>query len=809
MELVEGPTLAERLARGPVPVDEALAIARQVADALETAHERRIIHRDLKPANLKVREDGTVKVLDFGLAKALDPLSAAGADASTMTIPDGTAVGAILGTPACMSPEQARGLAVDSRTDIWAFGCVLYEMLAGSAPFASGTVSDTLAKVLEREPDWSALPATTPPTVRRLLTRCLEKDLRRRLQHIGDARIELEDAASGVASASADGAKIDPRPARRLRWIAAGASLVALVALIAVAALAWYLRAAPQARPSPPRITRLTMVSSGAAAVAVTNGRRVALTPDGARVIYVGRDNQLFVHPLDRLDATAIFTGAAPLQYVFVSPDGQWVGFVEGPALKKVALTGGPVQKIVQSDRLIGATWAPDDTIVFAGSDPATGLRRVSSSGGAETVLTRPDPALGELDHIWPEMLPDGRGVLFTITAATGGLDAAQVAVLDLSTNRSTVLVRGGTDARYVPSGHLVYTSGSALLAVPFDLTRLETRGTPVAVLAKLARTTQGAGDFAVARDGTFVYVEAPDSVAAARTLVWVDRLGSEEALAAPPRSYIQPRLSPDGTRVAVTIEDQDTDIWVWDLALRTLAQLTFDPAGDFGPVWTPDGRRLVFFSQRAGEQGLFWQLADGTGTAESLGAGGPPSGVTPDGRQVISAGLGNRDLQILALDGTRRVQPLLQTPFVERNGIVSPDGHWLAYESDSSGRFEIYVRPFPDVSTGQWLISPAGGTRPLWAANGQELFYVAPGGALMAARVGPRGDAWSAGSPEEVLEGPYLTEGVRDRRSYDVSRDGRRFLMVKQAPEEQAATPQIIVVQNWLEELKRLVPTE
>jgi Tol biopolymer transport system component len=475
--------------------------------------------------------------------------------------------------------------------------------------------------------------------------------------------------------------------------------------------------------------------------------------------------------------------------------------------LKKVAFTGGPPVTIAQTGEVFGATWAPEDTIIFATSDPATGLQRVSAAGGGVSGLTQPAAARGELDHIWPEMLPGGRAVLLTITATTGGLAAAQVAVLDLATGTHTVLVRGGSHGHYVTSGHLVYTAEGTLRAVPFDLTRMETGGTPVTVVPRLVTTPRGSGDFVVAADGTLAYVDAPGATAAAaRTLVWVDRQGREEALAALPRPYFHPRLSPDGTRVAVAIADQDNDIWVWDLARQTPSRLTFDPAADFAPVWTLDGRRLVFFSQRGREPGLFWQLADGTGTAERLSTGAPPTGLTPDGTHVLFASTGNQDLAMVALDGTRRVQSLLQNREVERNGVVSPDGRWLAYESDSSGRFEIYVRPFPNVRAGQWLISTAGGTRPLWAPNGQELFYVAPGGALMARRVESREGAWSAGSPTKVVDGPYATEGVRDRRTYDVSLDGRRFLMIKQ-PVNEATTPQIILVPHWLEELKRVVP--
>jgi serine/threonine-protein kinase len=583
--------------------------------------------------------------------------------------------------------------------------------------------------------------------------------------------------------------------------------MAAVVALLVVATLTWNLQTARQALTAPLRISRMTMASSGTTALGIARGRSLAITPDGTRVIYIGSNNQIFVRSLDQLDARAILAGAAPLDWVFVSPDGQWVGFAEARTLKKVAITGGPAATIVQTDLTIGATWAPDGTIIFATFDPAAGLRRVSAGGGEVTVLTKPAQARGELNHLWPEMLPGGRAVLFTITATAGGLAAAEVAVLDLATGKYNVVVRGGSHAHYVSSGHLVYTAEGTLLAVPFDLTRLEAHGTPVTMLPRVVTTPEGAGNFVVAADGTLAYVDAPDATSrAARTLVWVDRQGGEEPLSAPPRPYIHPRLSPDGERVAVAIEDQDNDIWVWNLARRTLDRLTFGPAADFAPVWTPDGRRLVFFSQREGGGAVFWQAVDGPGGAEKLSAGAPPSSVTPDGKQVLFGTVGNQELMMLALDGTRRVQPLLQTPSVERNGIVSPDGHWFAYESDRSGQFEVYVGPFPNASAGQWLISTSGGTRPLWAPKGHELFYVAPNGVLMAVRADPRAGKWSSGSPAKILDGPYMTRSLRDKRTYDVATDGKKFLMVKQNANQ--AAPQIVVVQNWLEELKRLVPT-
>jgi serine/threonine-protein kinase len=802
LEFVDGDTLGDRLERGHIAIGEALNIARQIADALEAAHEKGIVHRDLKPANIKITHDLVVKVLDFGLAKAASG-DGSGPDltqAPAHTI-GGTHAGVILGTATYMSPEQARGKPVDKRTDLWAFGCVLYEMLTGRPAFTGETISDTIAGILERDPDWRALPAATPPSVTRLLQRCLSKDPRRRLHDIADARIEIEDALDGDGAQTPAQTATGDRPRVRLPWAIAVVTSVA--ALIAVVALTWYVRMARQTQTAPPRISRMTIASSGTAAVTPNGNRSLAITPDGTRVVYVGNNvRQLFVHPLDRLDSVPLVTATVPLNWVFVSPNGQWVGFDEGGTLKKVALAGGPVKTVLNTGLggSSGATWAPDDTIIFTTLDPTTGLLRVSADGGDVAVLTRPALARGELDHLWPEMLPGGRAVLFTITA-TGGPDAAQVAVLDLATGASRVVMPGGSHAHYVQSGHLIYTAGGTLRAVPFDLDRLETRGTPVTVLPRLVTKSQGAAEFVVAADGTFAYVDAPD-VAAANTLVWVDRKGREKPLGAPPGPYEHPRVSPDGMRVAVVKED---DIWVLDLAGQRTSQLTFAPAKYFAPLWTKDGHRLLSFSP-VRESGLFWQAADGTGAAKRLGTG-LPSGVTPDGRHVIfSSAPGARDVMLLTLDASQHVEPLIKTAANERNGVVSANGRWVAYESDSSGEFEIYVKPFPTVKEVQWLVSTAGGTRPLWAPDGQELFFVAPDGSLMAVRVDARGSSWRAGSPVRVVEGLYINRTSRSSRNYDVSRDGQRFLMVK-PPAKPAAAPRIIVVQNWFEELRRLVP--
>jgi serine/threonine-protein kinase len=840
MELVDGPTLADRIRQGPIPIDEALPIAKQIAEALEAAHEQGIIHRDLKPANIKLRPDGTVKVLDFGLAKAVEPAgtSPSATQSPTMTSPTMmTGVGVLLGTAAYMSPEQAKGRAADKRSDIWAFGCVLYEMLTGSRAFEGDDVGDTLANVLKVAPDWDAVPGAVPQAIRVLLRRCLEKDRNKRVGDVAAALFVireqdalsaaegsqnpayvLKEAAATQAEAAVSGVRIELAQSARRR-----VALVGVAGVVATALSAGLVWVATRPTTTPPQVERFTIAQAGT--TEFSGG--FSITPDGTRVVYVGNNaTQLFVRAFDQLDPTVIATGSL-LGQVFVAPDGQWIGFVEtSTSLKRVAIAGGPaVTMAVTDDGAAGAAWMPDDNIIFATIAPATGLQRVAAAGGDVTVLTRPDRARGEADHLFPQILPGGLAVLFTITAATGGLDAAQVAVLDLRTGTSKVLLRGGNSARYVPTGHLVYAAGGTLRAVGFDLASLETRGTSVPVLPRLIVTPVGSGAFALAANGTLVYADAPGAGSLeTHTLVWVNRQGQEQPIEAPPRAYLYPRISPDGTRVALHIADQEQDLWLWDLARQTLTRLTFGPSIDQFPVWTPDGRRLLFSSQRAGAFNVYWQAADGTGAAERLTEGKygqHPTSVSPDGSRVVfqeGTQTMGRDLMLLALDGVRGVappspglgapRPLLQTPFEERNGVISPDGRWLAYESDSSGRFEIYVRPFPNVSDGQWLISTAGGTRPRWARNGRELFYLAPDGALTAVRVDARDTTWSAGRPAKILEGRYFSGGARLGTTYDISPDGQRFLMIKQADSGQTAPPpQIVVVKNWFEELKRLVP--
>jgi Tol biopolymer transport system component/tRNA A-37 threonylcarbamoyl transferase component Bud32 len=821
MELVEGPTLADRIAQGAIPADEAFAIAKQIAEALEAAHEQGIVHRDLKPANVKVRPDGTVKVLDFGLAKTLDSptatAAAARANSPTITSPAMTQQGVILGTAAYMSPEQARGLPLDKRSDLWAFGCVLYEMLTARPPFTGGTVSDVNAAILSREPDWMTLPQATPAAIRKLLRRCLEKDRRQRLADAADARLELEET---LASPEPETVAHTQTVSRRAGLVAVAVALpsVALITALIVWAV---MRPAPQAPMVP---TRFTIVPPPAQAlVASGTARDLALSRDGTSLIYVGGRGQLIVRTLDRLDALPV-PGVTNARAPFPSPDGRWVGFFTGVSgeLRKVSLTGEPpisVCRIVGVAR--GASWSQDDTIVFATNEPTTGLLRVHAGGGQPEVLTTPDLTKGaEEDHLFPSVLPGSQSVLFTIAPVAARWGAGRlsgsganvrVEVLDLKTGQRRTLLRGASQAEYVDTGHLIYNAAGTLRAVRFDLARLEVLGDPVAVLGQVMTAGSGAANFSVARNGTLAYVPAGagSQMSGTRSLVWVTRQGREERIVAPLRNYVYPSLSPDGTRAALAIDDEELDIWSWDFTRQALTRVTFDPAREWYPGWTPDGRRIVFVSARGGVFNLYRRHADGTGSDERLTTSphvqfGTPS-FPPDGTRVVFTEVipnTGEDLMMLSLDGAPKTEPLLQTPFAERNPQISPDGHWLAYESNESGQEEIYVRPFPKVVDGLWQISVGGGNVPLWARSGRELFY-RNGDSVMSVAVQTT-PTFSAGTPTKLFQGYVSGLG----RTYDVSRDGQRFLMIKDpSSRDQTSAASIVIVLNWHEELKRLVP--
>jgi eukaryotic-like serine/threonine-protein kinase len=674
MELVEGPTLADHIAQGPIPVDDALPIAKQIAEAVEAAHEQGIVHRDLKPANVKVRPDGVVKVLDFGLAKALEPVSAGSTDATTsptITSPAMmTRIGVMLGTAAYMSPEQAKGHAADKRSDIWAFGCVLFEMVTGRRAFEGEGISDTLAVVLRGEPKWTALPANVSPALVALIRGCLDKDRRRRVADLSIARYIIDREGEAVTAVAVS-------PASTIRR--AASILVAVAAVAGITAYTTFSLARVSA-PSLPVVRSTIALPMGDR---FTNSlvRVVALSADGTRLAYTA-NQRLYLRQLDQLDPTPIRgtevalapEGAA--RNPFFSRDGRWIGFWQDGQLKKVSITGGAPLPLCPAENPWGVSWTSDNTILYGQSEEgagtgAAGIWRVSSEGGKPEHVVKVEA--GQVAH-GPQLLPGGRAILFTV-ARRDAWDTAQIVVQSLDSARRQVVVERGADARYVPTGHLVYALDGTLLAVPFDVTRLNVTGDAVPLAEDVAQFNVKA-QFAVSNQGTLVYVPR-DAIGRfqPRTLVWVDRQRREVPIkGVPPRMYFYPRLSPDGTRVALDVRDEANDIWIWHLARETLERLTLEPTFEQFGVWAPDGKTVIYASSRLGgplaPRSLFRRSSDFTGTAEPLIQGTVaqfPSTVTPDGTALIvrvvtpSSKVGTpfgTDLYLLPLAGEHRPRP-------------------------------------------------------------------------------------------------------------------------------------------------------
>jgi serine/threonine-protein kinase len=791
MELVEGESLAARLAHGAVPLAEALSIARQIADALETAHDHGIVHRDLKPANVMIRPDGTVKVLDFGLAK---PFAEGGAGATALTL---TATGdgvAIVGTAAYMSPEQARGAEVDRRTDVWAFGCVVYEMLTGRRAFDGGTASDIIASVLNLEPQLDALPDGTPPAIERLIRRALDKDARHRLRDIGDARLEIDEA---LAPRDRPGTRTAVRRTLASRW-ALG------LAAAAVALLLW--KAVDLREIAHLPISRFSVVFPPYARFAPRMGAgNLAISSDGSRIVYSSTQG-FAVRSRDRLDVAVLQDTGAFAAGPSLSPDGQWLLFVDGSELKRVPVAGGRPSRVAEVGPGASASWGSPG-ILFA---DVNGVFRVAPEGGPVARVEGLQLDAGEHPAA-PRWLPGGHAVIVTVFPsranwARAGFDPAgsRIEVVDLRTRAQKTVLRGGSYASYLPVGILIYTSAQALAAVRFDPDRLETLGDPVRV------DTGGFGEFAVSDEGTLV--QSAGAGAGPSTLVWVDSTGREEPLGAPPGQYVYPRLSPDQNRVALVLFlEEDRDIWIWDLRRRALERFTVDPAANPLIAWSLDGSGLAFGSDRHGPTNLFWQRADGDSMAVRLIESQRiqmPVSFAPDGRLLFShdvPGQG-RNIEALTMD-THRVEPVISTPAQELNGEVSPDGNWIAYDSNESGQFEIYLRPYPPATgSRRWQASTGGGKQPLWSRNGRELFYRDFTGAVMSVPIHVT-PAFEPGAPRKILDGSgYAGDGsFASGRTYDVGADGR-FLMIKRATSDPGG-PSLVVVQNWFAELNRLVP--
>ena len=800
LELVEGETLASLLERGAIPVDEALDIVVQIARALESAHEKGIIHRDLKPANVIVGADGSIKVLDFGLAKALaDDTATTDSELATLS-PTATRAGVILGTAAYMSPEQAKGKDVDRRADIWAFGVVLLELLMGKSIFRRETVSETMAAVLMTEPDLEELPRETPAAIRQLLARCLRKDPMSRLRDIGDARIHIEEAQSGPEPSALAGP-----PSRATKaWYA-----FAAMTLIAVG-LSWVLwsRSGPADQPT------LRFRQDPEEILQDTFGTSLALSRDGRYLAYVVRQGsdpngrRIYLRDLEEL-AGAPVSGTRNALRPFLSPDGQWLGFFADGQLKKVLVTGGTPEVVCDAAVCIGASWGPDGSIAFGGD----GLFRVPSSGGTPERLTTLEPE--ERSHRWPRYLPTG-DVVFTVLDESRELS---VHVLSVSTGKRQRLIQGAADARYLPTGHLVFLRDGSLFSIPFDPVQLVANGAPMIVVESVQHVqlmASSAAHFDISDTGTLVYLAGDrDNFA----LVSVDRRGVSSSLVAERMRYMQPRFSPDGRRLALLktsphVADVVADVWLYDLARGAMSRLTYAEDDDITPVWSPDGAFIAFASNRENALlQLYRKHADGSGEAERLsvsGNGQTASDWSPDGEHLAFTqrdATGRRNVYVLPADGDGEPTAFVDTPFNESDPSFSPNGHFLAYMSDESGRHEIYVQPYPGPGA-KTQVSTEGGQFPLWNPAGREIFYQVEAETdgdvrLMAAEYRIDGDRIRPEKPSELFRGPFA---LGPRAEYDVSPDGEHFVMLRR--EDTNRTPLTFVV-NWFDELRRLVPTQ
>jgi hypothetical protein len=817
MELVDGEDLAKRLARGPVPLGETLPIARQIAAALEAAHDAGIVHRDLKPANIKLSDDGVVKVLDFGLAKAIGPATGIGQpateilDSPTITTPAMTQAGMILGTAAYMAPEQAKGRPADKRADVWAFGCVLYEMLTGTRAFEGDDVSDTLAAILRAEPDWTRIPAGVPESVLQLIRGCLEKDRRARVPDIAVVRYLLDDKFRPHAAAQAT---VVASPARRLAVVVAAAAF----AIGVVGTMVLRSRPAPVTAAAPQ--SRLAVLTDPPMYIAAAGGT-LAIAADASFIVYAAgstaADNQLVVRSLDSLTATPL-GGTVNARFPFISPDNKWIGFFAGRDVKKIAVTGGePITLSPFSGMARGGTWSEDGTIVFASTlDP--GLMRVPASGGTATPITRAFDATNRPLHQYPSFLPGGTSVLFSILPPGGNVTS--IATVDIKTGViTTVHADGGFVPTYLPSGHIVSDRAGRLQARAFDLATGKVSGDPVTVATGITQNVQGVASYAVSRNGVLIYTTVSSNAAhSSRTLVWVDRRSGETPLGTPTRSYEVARISPDGSRIAVDSRDEESDVWIWDTARRTMSRLTLGGTDEMAPMWASDGSAVYYSSNRPGVPNIYRQRADGAGAIERVTESRRTqflTSVTGGHLALFQFTDANEAIAVVPLTGrfpVAEAQVVIDSDISHRFGAeISPDGRWLAFHSNESGRYEVYVRPFPNVDAGRWQISSDGGTRAAWSRDGKELFYLDSNGLLTSVKISLDGDRLSAGRPNTILETAYvagLSARGLDLRSYDVSPDGQRFLMVKDVARPTTPGPvPLVLVTGWLEELKQRVP--
>ena len=810
MELVDGRTLAEMMAQpAGIPMADALDIARQIADALEAAHELGIVHRDLKPANVKVRPDGTVKVLDFGLAKAMSADSGltAGAalqDLATVTSPAVTQVGVILGTAAYMAPEQARGKAVDRRADIWAFGCLLFEMLTGRRPFEGETVTDVLSAIVSREPDWNAPPPSTPAPVVHLLRRCLQKDPRKRLRDIGEARLTLEMPETPPPAATHPVASAGHWP---VGWTASAVLSAVTIVTLSWAYMSWRGQSAPSTSAAvvtrfgieaPDPTASLTLVFRPSVAVSA-NGHAIAFVAEtgGLERVYVRRRADAAVSVAPGSDH-----GTSPA----LSPDGNSIAFFSSGQIRTAPLGGEPTA-IAPAPDARGISWTDDGMLVFA-ADSVTGLTMMSAAGGKSRHLTARLP--GERTHRWPQALPGGKAVLFTVGTADSPdrYDAANIDAVITATGERRVVLAGSAMARYCGDGHLLFTKGAALYSIGFDPERLKTSGEPVQVAPAVARdASTGAAHFDCAADGTLAYVPAT-SLSELRQLFWVKEDGRMEPLKLPPGAYQEAQVSPDGKHaVLLNGSSLNGDVWLLDLSTGTFRRLTFNSTNT-APIWSADGAAVYYtsFDLSKNISMLLKKPVDGSRDAVTLGTHIGRAYVdwvaadeTAAILDTVDTATERGDVVRLTFGPTPSSQVLTASPRNDFAGALSPNGRWLAYQSDDTGRQEVFVLE-PGGSGGRWQVTTDGGQEPRWSADGRQLFYRSSN-RLMAVPLNG-GNTFAYGRPKPLFDGIY-NSGIESGRSYDVDPTGGRFLLVR--PADTGPAPRAVrVTLNWPVELTK-----